>query len=71
MSYQSSKKKIELTTKEPVELRKAEKRWVRPSELEAEYAQAEKETQVNCVGSHDHVAMVMTCRNCSENLLAY
>ena len=45
MSY-PSKKRIELATKEPVELRKAEKRWVRPSELEAELAQTEKDTQV-------------------------
>ena len=47
MPYPSSKKKIELATKEPVELRKADKRWVRPVELEAELAQAEKETQVS------------------------
>ena len=40
-----SKKRIELATKEPVELRKAEKRWVRASELEAELVQTE-ETQV-------------------------
>ena len=48
MSYhhQGSKKKIELN-KEQVELRKAEKRWVRPSEAEAALAQVEKDTQVS------------------------
>ena len=46
MPYISSKKKIELPTKEQVELRKVEKQWVRPSELEADLAQVEKETQV-------------------------
>ena len=46
MSYQG-KKKIQLPTKEQVELRKAEERWVRPSEIEAELAQTEKETQVS------------------------
>ena len=44
MPYPSSKKKIVLAT---VELRKAEKRWVRPVELGAELAQTEKETQVS------------------------
>ena len=47
MPYPSSKKKIDLPTKELVELRKAEKRWVRPAKLEAELAQTEKETQVS------------------------
>ena len=42
-SFQS-KKKIELPQ---VELRKAEKRWVRPSEVEVDLAQVEKETQVS------------------------
>jgi len=46
MSFQS-KKKIELPSKEQVELRKAEKRWIRPSEVEADLAQTEKETQVS------------------------
>ena len=41
-----SKKKIELN-KEQVELRKAEKRWVRPAEAEAALAETEKETQVS------------------------
>ena len=44
MPYPSSKKKIEL---KPVKLRKAEKRWVRPAELEANLPQTEKETQVS------------------------
>ena len=41
------KKKMKLPLKEQVELRKAEKRWVRPAEAEAALAQAEKETQVS------------------------
>ena len=45
MSYPGRQKKIELPSKGEVELRKAEKRWVRPSELEAQLVQAEKETQ--------------------------
>ena len=45
MSYQGSKKKIKLPTKEQVGLRK-EKRWVRPVEAEADLAKTEKETQV-------------------------
>ena len=45
MPYPSSKKKIELPTEEL--LRKAEKRWVRPTGLEAELTQTEKETQVS------------------------
>ena len=46
MPYTGSKKKIELPSKEQVELRKAEKRWVRPSEVDVDPAQVEKETQV-------------------------
>ena len=46
MPYTGSKKKIELPSKELVELRKAEKRWSRPSEVEVDLAQVEKETQV-------------------------
>ena len=47
MYYHGSKKKIELPTK--VELRKAEKPWVRPSEVEADLSQVGKETQVSNV----------------------
>ena len=42
-----SKKKIEFPSKEQVELRKAEKRWVRPVEAEADLTGREKETQVS------------------------
>ena len=52
------RKKIDLSTKEPVELRKADKRWVRPAEQEADLAKAE-ETQVSFYGSHDPVIMVL------------
>ena len=45
--HQGSRKKIELPSKEQVELRKAEKRWVRPVEAEATLAETEKETQVS------------------------
>ena len=38
---------MKLPLKEQVELRKAEKRWVKPAEAEAALAQAEKETQVS------------------------
>jgi len=69
-SYQSKTKKIDLSTKEPVELRKADKRWVRPVEQEGDLAKAEKETQVTFDGSNDSVTM-MIYRNCSGNLLAY
>ena len=46
MPYPGRQKKIGLLSKGEVELRKAEKRWIRPSELEGQLAQAEKETQV-------------------------
>ena len=58
-SYQSKTKKIDLSTKEPVELRKADKRWVRPGEQEDDLAKAEKETQVTFDGSNDSVIMVI------------
>ena len=47
MGYQGSKKKIKLPSKEQVELRKAEKRWVRPVKAEAHLPNTEKETQVS------------------------
>ena len=53
-----------------MELRKADKRWVRPAEQEADLAKTDKETQVTFAGSHDPVTMVVY-RNCSGNLLAY
>ena len=68
--YQSITKKIVLSTKEPVEVRKADKRWVRPAEPEPDLAKAEKETQVTFDESHDPVTMVIY-RYCSGNLLAY
>ena len=52
MPHQGSKRKIELPSKEQVELRKAERRWVRPSEVEADLAQTEKETQVSFALDH-------------------
>jgi len=39
-------RKIDLSTKEPVELRKAEKRWVRPQNVDGSLDEEEKETQV-------------------------
>ena len=61
---------MELPTREQVQLRNAEQRWIRPSELEDDLTQTERETQVGLCVSHDHLAMVI-CRNYSENLLAY
>jgi len=40
------KRKIDLPTKEPVELRKADKRWVRPQDADGILGESEKETQV-------------------------
>ena len=48
------------------QLRKADKRWVRPAEQEADLTKAKKETRVTFDGSHDPVAMVIY-RNCSGN----
>ena len=64
---QGKTKKIDLLTKEPVELRKADKQWVGPAEQEADLAKTDRETQVTFDGSHNPVSMVIY-RNCSGNL---
>ena len=63
-------KKMDLSLKEQMELKKADKRWVRPVVQEVDLAKAEKETQVSFYESHNSVTMVIY-RNCLGNLLAY
>ena len=50
------RKKIDLSMKELVELRKADKHWVGPAEQKADLTKAEKETQVTLM---DHMILLL------------